>query len=55
MAKIDYTSLTERVITNSLTEEDRKNILQIMKEYLALKEMEEKSIESNKETVFGKR
>lgn len=55
MTKIDYASLSERVIANTLTEEDRKNILHIMKEYLALKEIEEKTIESNKETVFGKR
>lgn len=55
MTKFDLVSISERVMNNTLTEEDKKIILKVMKEYLALKEIEEKTIESNKETVFGKR
>ena len=47
-------SLTERIMNNALTEEDKKLILQVMKDYLVQEEYRKKSIESNKETVFGK-
>lgn len=46
--------LTERIMNNTLTEEDKKIILKVMKDYMIQKEYENKAIENNKETVFGK-
>ena len=55
MEKVDAVSLSEKVMNNNLNDKDKEAILKILKEYFLQKEYENKAIEQNKETVFGKR
>lgn len=55
MEKVDFASLSEKIMNNNLNDKDKEDILKILKEYFLQKKYMDDAIETNKETVFGKR